>query len=312
MNKDNDKILLFESPLKEVIWGGNYFKNVLHLTEEDKKFGEYWSLSGYDSYSSIIKNGKYQGESLAKLYKEHGELFPSSHTKDFPILIKLIATSDDLSVQVHPDDKYAAKFNEFGKTESWLILNSDNGRICYGHNETNKEELDRKVTSNDFSFLDYHNVSEGNFVKVNAGTVHALGKGLVLLEVQQSSNLTYRLFDYNRRDKDGNLRELHIDKSLDVIKVPDKQVFDTTNYLRYRDDVTLWDNGYFNIKLIEMRRQMCLNTNHEKYMMFTVAKGKVKYDGHSLGVGESFIATSNCIDEMIYGRALLLVTESYK
>ena len=134
MNKENENVLLLKSPLREMIWGGKYFKNVLSLTDEDKDFGEYWTISGYSSYPSIIKNGKYQGLSLDKLYKEHPELFLGSKAEEFPILVKLIATSADLSVQVHPDDEYAKRDNDLGKTESWLILSSDKGRIVYGHN----------------------------------------------------------------------------------------------------------------------------------------------------------------------------------
>ena len=236
MDKKNDKILFLESPLREMIWGGKYFRDVLGLTKEDKDFGEYWTISGYASYPSVIKNGLYQGYTLDKLYKEHHELFSTSDSVEFPILVKLIATSADLSVQIHPDDEYAKRDNDLGKTESWLILSSDNGRIVYGHNAKTKEELESKARSNDFSFLDYYEVKKGNFIKVPSGTIHALGKGLVLLEVQQSSNLTYRLYDYDRKDKNGNKRELHLDKALDVIKVPNKVVIDNIDYLDSRDD----------------------------------------------------------------------------
>lgn len=312
MNKENDKVLFLNSPLREMIWGGKYFKNVLGLTDEDKDFGEYWTISGYSSYPSVVKNGKYQGISLDKLYKEHHELFAGSTSAEFPILVKLIATSADLSVQVHPDDLYAKRDNDLGKTESWLILSSDKGKIVYGHTAKTKEELEKMARSNDFSFLKYHDVKKGTFVKVPSGTIHALGKGLVLLEVQQSSNLTYRLYDYDRLDKNGKKRELHLDKALDVIKVPNNLTLDDIDYIDNRDDFVLWDNDYFNIKLVNVRRKITFKNEEHKYYLCTVAKGFFKYDDVILKTGESFIVTSLAKNEEITGKGKLLVVESYR
>ena len=312
MNKENDKILFLESPLREMIWGGKYFKNVLGLAKDDKNYGEYWSISGYSSLPSIIKNGKYQGMALDKLYKENHELFSNSTSVDFPILVKLIATSADLSVQVHPDDEYAKRDNDLGKTESWLIISSDYGKIVYGHTAKTKEELVNMARSNDFSFLKYHDVKKGMFVKVPSGTIHALGKGLVLLEVQQSSNLTYRLYDYDRLGLDGKKRELHLDKALDVIKVPDNLVIDDVDYIDSRDDFTLWDNEYFNIRLVNVRRKIRFLNDDHKYYLCTVARGYFKYDGIVVKTGESFIVTSKAVDEVITGKGKLLIVESYR
>ena len=312
MNKENETILFLSSPLREMIWGGKYFKDVLNLTDSDKDFGEYWTISGYSAFPSIIKNGKYEGMSLDELYKTHHELFNTSNSKEFPILVKLIATSSDLSVQVHPDDEYAKRDNDLGKTESWLILSSDNGKIVYGHSAKTKEELIEKARGNDFSFLDYYEVKKGNFIKVPSGTIHALGRGLVLLEVQQSSNLTYRLYDYDRLDKNGNKRELHLDKALDVIKVPNKVKVDEIDYLDSRDDHILWDNDFFNIKLINVKRRIRFINSDHKYFLCTVASGCFKYDGEIIKVGESFIVTTKCENEEISGKGKLLVVESYK
>ena len=312
MEKDNDKILFLESPLREMIWGGKYFKDVLKLTKEDKDFGEYWTISGYSSFPSIVKNGKYKGMSLDELYKNHHELFNTSSSKEFPILVKLIATSADLSVQVHPDDEYAKRDNDLGKTESWLILASDNGKIVYGHSAKSRKELLDKTSKNDFSFLDYYEVKKGNFIKVPSGTIHALGKGLVLREVQQSSNLTYRLYDYDRVDKNGKKRELHLDKALDVIKVPDRVDVDKIDYLYGHDDHILWDNDYFNIKLINVKRKIRFINKDKKYYLCTVASGSFKYDDEVIHVGESFIVTTLARDEEISGKGKLLVVESYK
>lgn len=307
---EEENVLLLDSPLREMIWGGKYFKNVLNLTKEDKDFGEYWTISGYSDYPSIIKNGQYKGYTLDKLYKEHHELFATSEAAEFPILIKLIATSADLSVQVHPDDEYAKRDNDLGKTESWLILSSDNGKVVYGHNAKTKEELESKARNNDFSFLKYHDCKKGTFIKVPAGTIHALGKGLVLLEVQQSSNLTYRLYDYDRMDKNGKKRELHLDKSLDVINVPNDLELDKFDYLDTRDDITLWDNEFFDINLVNVRRKIRFINKDKKYYLCTVADGYFKYENKVLKVGESFIVTALADNEEIKGKGKLLIVTS--
>lgn len=311
MEKD-DKIIFLDSPIKEMIWGGKYFKDVLKITDVDKNFGEFWTISGYPGYSSVVKNGKYKGYSLDKLYKEHHELFSSSYVDEFPILVKLIATSADLSVQVHPDDEYAKREGDFGKTESWLILSSDNGSIVYGHNAKTKEELTKKARNNDFSFLSKVPVSRGNFVKVPSGTIHALGSGLVLLEVQQSSNVTYRLYDYDRVGLDGKKRELHLDKALDVIRVPNEEKLDSFNYLDNPDDFVLWDNEFFNIKLVNVRHKIRFVNSDHKYYLCTVASGYFKYEDRIIKVGESFIVTSLCDKEEVQGKGKLLIVESYK
>ena len=295
-----------------MIWGGKYFKEKLNLTSLDKNFGEFWTISGYKDYSSIIKNGPYQGISLNELYKTHHELFSNSSSKEFPILVKLIATSADLSVQVHPDDEYAKRDGDLGKTESWLILNSDNGKIVYGHTEKDKEELIKKARGNDFSFLKYHDVKRGMFVPVEAGTIHALGKGLVLLEVQQSSNLTYRLYDYDRLDKNGQKRELHLDKALDVIKVPNDLSIDGVNYIDDLDNHELWNNEYFNIKLVDVRRRIRFINEDNKYYLCTVAKGAFVYENNIARLGESFILPANTHNIEISGKGKLLIVESYK
>lgn len=312
-----NEILLLDSPLKETIWGGDYFKNVLKLTTLNKTYGEFWSLSGYETSPSIIKNGDYKGYTLDKLYQEHRELFANSKSKTFPILIKIISTKDKLSVQVHPDDEYAKYENDLGKTESWLMLDcKEESSIVYGNKAKNKEEIKKYIDNNDFeSFLSYHKVKKGMFVPVNAGTIHALGKDLVLLEVQQSSNLTYRLYDYNRLGKDGKPRELHLTKALDVIKVPDELKINDKNYLD-GDSYLLWDNEYFLINLISFKNKLTIKNEYNEiektndYYLVTLIEGKLQYLENEIKVGESFIVTSMCNNIDLIGSGKVVITKS--
>ena len=244
-----NQVLFLFAPLKERIWGSTYFKNQLNITDQDS-IGEMWSCSGYEGSDSIIENGDFKGETLSSLFKNHKELFNNSKLNEFPILVKLIATSDDLSVQVHPDDKYAREVeNQLGKTEGWLILDADSSsNIVVGHRAKNKEELIKYVENDDYeNLLIKRNVKKGDFFPIPSGTIHALGKGIVLLEVQQSSDVTYRFYDYHRKDKNGNERELHVQKAIDVTDyVPyTNQIFNCLG----KDKCIVWDNQYFQVVL---------------------------------------------------------------
>lgn len=309
----NENILLLKSPLKQQIWGGNYFKETMKITASDEKYGEYWTISGYPNNSSIVKNGKYQGLTLDDIYKKNHDLFASSFSHEFPILVKVIATSAKLSVQVHPDDEYAKKENDFGKTESWLIIDSkETSKLCYGHSAESKDELIKKLNINDFSFLDFYNVKRGNFIKVESGTVHAIGEDIVLIEVQQSSNVTYRLYDYDRIDMNGKKRELHLNKSMDVIKAPDKKSIDKTDYLSFDNDVLLWDNELFKIEIIKVENDFHIRKKENSYYLCTVVEGEFEYDNEKIKFGESFIVTSKCKSDVIKGKGKIIVTKSYR
>ena len=307
-----NEILFLKSPLREQIWGSKYFQDKAHLTKDDKLYGEYWTLSGYENFSSIITNGEFKDWELNKLFKEHKELFNNSKLDKFPILIKLIATSSPLSVQVHPDDEYAKRENDLGKVESWLIIDSNNSEIVYGHNAKDKNEFIKKVKNNEFKdLLSYHNVKRGMFIPVEAGTIHALGKDLVLLEVQQSSNVTYRLYDYDRLDKNGNKRELHLDKAIDVVKVPDSKSIKDIDYLDSKEDIELWNNEYFNIKLCNVIDELDL-VNDNDYLMVTVCDGEINVLDKKIGFGESFIITSKCKEISLKGNGKILLVKSNK
>ena len=184
--------------------------------------GEYWAISAHPNGVSTIKNGRYAGQTLDVLYAEHRELFGNRQEPVFPLLTKILDANDWLSVQVHPDDAYGLEHEgELGKTECWYIIAAEPGaEIIYGHNAKSKEELRQQIESKDWeNLLTKVPVRAGDFFYVPSGTMHAIGAGIMVLETQQSSDTTYRVYDFDRKDDQGNLRELHLEKSIDVLNI---------------------------------------------------------------------------------------------
>ena len=220
-------ILFLKPALKETIWGGNRIRNDFKMETDLKNIAEAWVLSCHEDGESTVTGGKYDGKTLSDvLEKELGMDALGTNCKcdsieDFPILIKLIDADDKLSVQVHPDDEYAAANEKDvrGKTEAWYIIDcDDDAELIYGFkDDITKEEFRASIENG--TLLDKVNrakVKPGDVAFISSGTLHAIGKGILLAEVQQSCNTTYRVFDYNRTGLDGKPRELHVEKAVDV------------------------------------------------------------------------------------------------
>ncbi|GGE24332.1 mannose-6-phosphate isomerase ManA [Marinithermofilum abyssi] len=216
---------LFLQPVfKERIWGGTALRERFGYDIPSDHTGECWAISGHPNGESIVREGPYQGMSLGTLWNRHRELFGHFPGESFPLLTKILDASEDLSVQVHPDDAYAHDHEngERGKTECWYILDCQPGaELIFGHYAQTREELEQKIHRGEWSsLLRKVPIRPGDFFYVPSGTIHALCAGTLVLETQQSSDTTYRLYDYDRRDGKGNRRELHINQALDVIQVP--------------------------------------------------------------------------------------------
>jgi len=213
--------LLFKPSFKERIWGGAKLKKIFNCNSIEGNIGEAWVISDHPNGKSIITNGKFTGKTLNDLLKICPEWFCSLHIRNFPILVKLLDSNEDLSVQVHPDDEYAVRNEggESGKTECWYIIESEPcAEIIFGHRAKNKKEFIYFSHEDKWDELLVRiPVQPGDFFFIPSGTVHAIGKGIVLLEVQQNSDLTYRIYDYNRIGLEGKKRDLHLEKALDVI-----------------------------------------------------------------------------------------------
>ncbi|GEP50435.1 mannose-6-phosphate isomerase [Flavobacterium noncentrifugens] len=216
----------FEPILKDRIWGGEKLKTFLNKPITSKITGESWELSDVEGDVSVIANGYLKGKSLADIINEFpdellGTKIHNDFGKKFPLLFKYLDAREDLSIQVHPNDELAKKrHNSFGKTEMWYVMQADeNARIIVGFKEKSSPEeyLKSIKEKNILSILNSVATKQGDVFFLPTGTVHAIGAGLVIAEIQQTSDITYRIYDFDRKDANGNTRELHTDLAVEAI-----------------------------------------------------------------------------------------------
>lgn len=221
-----DYPIKFEPILKEKIWGGEKLGTLLNKNSTAKNIGESWEISGIPGNISVVENGPLKGKSLTELLSTYkGELIGKSIYKqfgnDFPLLIKFIDAKTDLSVQLHPNDQLAReRHNSFGKTEMWVVMQADKGaRLNIGFQKTlDKQEYINALEEGKLvSLLNFAEVQPGDAFFIHTGKVHAIGGGTLLAEIQQTSDVTYRIYDWDRTDDQGNSRELHTGLALDAI-----------------------------------------------------------------------------------------------
>ena len=256
--------------VKDYIWGGNYFQKFNKGLNLDR-VSECWELSVRDNDSSIIASGKDKGKLLNEVIS-NSDIGPvMDRFPYFPLLIKLIDAKENLSIQVHPSDDYALKYeSSFGKSEMWHIISADVGSGLYvGLNKDySKEDIKKALEEGTIlECLNFFKVKPGDTFVINPGTIHAIGKGVRLIEIQQNSNLTYRLYDYNRVDSNGNPRELHIKKALEVI---DYKQYKPTN----KDNEYLADNQYFTVKEVNFKNSLNIKANENSFVSFTFLEGE--------------------------------------
>ena len=205
----------------EKIWGGRQLETVFGYDIPEGAVGECWAISAHPNGDCEIEEGEYAGHTLSWLWDNHRELFGGIEGKEFPLLIKILDAKDDLSIQVHPNDAYAAEHENgsLGKTECWYVLDcDDDATIIVGQRAKDREECAQMIEEGRWNdLLNEVPIHKGDFFQINSGTVHAIKTGTLILETQQSSDVTYRLYDYDRPGADGKLRPLHIQQSLDCI-----------------------------------------------------------------------------------------------
>ena len=217
--------LLWLTPVfKETIWGGNRLHSNFQYDIPSDHTGECWAISAHQNGDCQISCGSYQGKTLSWLWKKHPELFGNhSGNHRFPLLVKLIDAKEDLSIQVHPDDAYARihEHGSLGKTECWYILDCDeNATIVIGHHAKNQKEVEHMIRNGQWNdFIRVIPIRKGDFFQIDPGCLHAIKGGTLLLEIQENSDITYRVYDYDRLS-DGKPRQLHIEQSIAVIKAP--------------------------------------------------------------------------------------------
>lgn len=304
-------IIILESVFQEKIWGGTKLKEVYGYAIPSERTGECWAISAHPHGNCKVLNGPLKGKKLSEVYEEHRELFNDCPSPKFPLLTKIIDAKDDLSVQVHPDDEYAKiHANEFGKTECWYILDcDDDAELVYGHHAKSKEEMISMIENQEWDqFLRRVKIKPGDFFYVPAGTVHALCKGTLVLEVQQSSDTTYRLYDYDRIDQHGNKRDLHIMESLDVITVPFEEqllVPEENHFLNGKKTVYA-SNKFFTVEKWEIIGEY--SEQISQFKLIDVLEGEGEINGLPIKKGNHFIVTTVCSKIELTGNLSLMVS----
>ena len=312
---------MFLKPVfQEKIWGGSRLRSVFGFDIPNDKIGEDWAISAHPHGVSVVENGEYQGQKLDELWQNHKELFGNPTEPVFPLLIKILDAEDELSVQVHPDDAYGMKHEgELGKTECWYIIDAEPGaEIIYGHHAKTREELAEMIQEGRWDdLLKKVPVKKGDFFYVPSGTIHAIGKGIMILETQQSSDTTYRVYDYDRKDANGNTRELHIQQSIDVTTVPAitpqiqmKEVRKGNSSL-----VTYLETEFFNVYEWDIKGITSFK-KQAPYTLATVIDGAgelfVNEKIYPLTKGASFILPNDVTEWTVQGELSIIASEPGK
>lgn len=312
---------MFLKPVfQEKIWGGSRLRSVFGFDIPNDKIGEDWAISAHPHGVSVVENGEYQGQKLDELWQNHKELFGNPTEPVFPLLIKILDAEDELSVQVHPDDAYGMKHEgELGKTECWYIIDAEPGaEIIYGHHAKTREELAEMIQEGRWDdLLKKVPVKKGDFFYVPSGTIHAIGKGIMILETQQSSDTTYRVYDYDRKDANGNTRELHIQQSIDVTTVPAITPQIQMKEVRKGDSsiVTYLETEFFNVYEWDIKGITSFK-KQAPYTLATVIDGAgelvVNEKIYPLTKGASFILPNDVTEWTVQGELSIIASEPGK
>ena len=312
---------MFLKPVfQEKIWGGSRLRSVFGFDIPNDKIGEDWAISAHPHGVSVVENGEYQGQKLDELWQNHKELFGNPTEPVFPLLIKILDAEDELSVQVHPDDAYGMKHEgELGKTECWYIIDAEPGaEIIYGHHAKTREELAEMIQEGRWDdLLKKVPVKKGDFFYVPSGTIHAIGKGIMILETQQSSDTTYRVYDYDRKDANGNARELHIQQSIDVTTVPAITPQIQMKEVRKGNSsiVTYLETEFFNVYEWDIKGITSFK-KQAPYTLATVIDGAgelvVNEKIYPLTKGASFILPNDVTEWTVQGELSIIASEPGK
>lgn len=316
--------LKFQPILKERLWGGTKLGTILGKAIPNNITGESWELSGVKGDVSVVANGAFKGTSLNQLIETYtddllGKDVVRRFGKEFPILIKFIDAKQDLSIQLHPNDELAKKrHNSFGKTEMWYVMDADkDANLIVGFNQEVTKEEYTKCLENDtlLELMNYEEVTKGDTFFINTGKIHAIGAGVLLAEIQQTSDVTYRVFDFNRKDKAGNYRELHTELALDAIDYAQKDDF-RVHYSKELDQVNKMVHcPYFRTDYLNLQTDFAQDiSNRDSFTIYMCVDGKAVISNESGTVtiikGETVLlpANTNTVKIETQGTTLLEIT----
>ncbi len=300
-------IIRLKPVFKQMIWGGSRMRAEYGYGIPGEDTGECWAISAHPNGDCEVVGGEYDGMKLSKLYEDHRELFGDIEADRFPLLTKIIDANSDLSIQVHPDDKYAREHENgsLGKMECWYILDCDpEATIIVGHNASSKDELCSMVHEGRWKeLLREIPIKKGDFFQIAPGTIHAIKGGTLILETQQNSDITYRLYDYDRL-QNGKPRELHIEKSLDVIRVPYEKPKAELDKLKTKNT---WFSGLqwcerYSVWNATLSGEETLSSE-DRFILGSVIEGECELDGEALKKGDHFIVPADIGEGTLKGNA---------
>ncbi len=311
-------ILKLKPAVKDYIWGGTRLKEDFSVETDLARVAESWVFSCHPNGACVVLNGEFKGSTLHQVVHENPD-FLGTHAEDykgFPILVKLIDAHDDLSVQVHPDDDYAAEVEGgTGKTELWYVVDCEEGAsiICGFSEELTVEQFRQAIING--TLLDYvhrYNVKKGDTFLIEAGTLHAIGKGMVIAEIQQSSDITYRVYDYERTDDEGNRRELHVDKAIDVAitapPVDEPGAAGKPENVDSHTEQLLADCEYFKTRLCVNKEESTLFIDGTSFACILVVEGSAEFAGVELERGQCAFIPAGFGTVSVSGEAEYLIT----
>ncbi len=297
--------------LKDYLWGGTRLKTEYNMKTDLDPVAEAWVLSAHKDGESVAVNGEYEGLTLSEIIEKTGGEILGSKAKNFeffPILVKLIDAKGNLSIQVHPSDEYAlSQEGQYGKTEMWYIVDcEENAYLYYGFNrEISKEEFRTRIeTDTLLEVLNKVPVKKGDCFFIESGTLHAICEGILIAEIQQNSNLTYRIYDYGRVDANGNPRELHIDKALEVTTTAPP----TVAYGKPESN-TLSSCKYFTAEKLDVDGVCEIEVTEESFQNLLCLEGSASVDDVQIAKGESLFLPANMGKVKISGKANLIVSK---
>lgn len=305
-----DQLLRFTPILKQKIWGGKKLNQLLHKDATGDNIGESWEISDVDGDESVISNGSLKGKTLREVLKAYkhdlvGNYVYKTFGDEFPLLIKFIDAKEVLSIQVHPDDDFAGIQDSFGKTEMWYVVQADeeaNIIIGFKNDATKQEYLHHLENKSLLDILNVDEVSKGDVYFVPPGRVHAIGAGLLIAEIQQTSDITYRIYDWDRKDIDGNYRELHTEKALKTIDFTAKDSYKTPYLKESNVSNQVVTCPYFttNILPIKGKKEVCFSEK-DSFIIYMCVEGEVVFNYKNqqeiVRKGETILIPA-CIDKV--------------
>ena len=309
---DADKLIVMKPIFHGKIWGGRRLETEYGYDIPDGPVGECWAISAHPNGDCEIAEGPYAGMHLSELWDTHRELFGGLEGDEFPLLIKILDADGDLSIQVHPDDVYAAEHENgsLGKKECWYVLDAvENGTIIVGQNARNREEFAQMVEEGRWSdLLNEVPIHKGDFFQINPGTVHAIKAGTLILETQQSSDVTYRVYDYDRLGDDGKPRALHLAQSLDVVDYAAKAPESGAVTAPQVDGVTaLESNDRYTVERVRVDGVKTLPQNHP-FVCLSVLNGEGSVCGRAVRKGDHMVVPSTVAELVFDGQMELMLS----